>query len=173
MRAPARRGTSRRAPPRTPSPARPWWRPPGGPCCPCSRAASRPPPRRPLCCSSSRSVPRAAWLLPLTNLVPLCVSRASTSCRGQAYSSFTQACGVLDMVEPRDAFLASLCRFTLSPSEASQGEAVSSQPEVASGGASSPSDKDATPALRTPPLSESGGMDSPDAGERLSQARRS
>ena len=32
----------------------------------------------------------------------------------QGYQSCTQACGLLKLVEPRDAFLGSLCRFTLS-----------------------------------------------------------
>ncbi|CAI5471017.1 unnamed protein product [Closterium sp. Yama58-4] len=31
----------------------------------------------------------------------------------RAYQAFTQACGALDLVDPRDEFLASLCRFTL------------------------------------------------------------
>ncbi|EFJ19302.1 hypothetical protein SELMODRAFT_444206 [Selaginella moellendorffii] len=31
----------------------------------------------------------------------------------KAYQAFTQACGVLRIVEPRDAFLSSLCKFTI------------------------------------------------------------
>lgn len=31
----------------------------------------------------------------------------------QGYQSMTQACGMLEMKEQRDAFLTSLCRFTL------------------------------------------------------------
>ena len=36
----------------------------------------------------------------------------------QGYQSCTQACGLLSLVEPRDAFLSSLCTFTLSVPEA-------------------------------------------------------
>lgn len=32
----------------------------------------------------------------------------------QGYQLYTQACGMLEMVEPRDAYLSSLCSFTLS-----------------------------------------------------------
>ena len=35
-------------------------------------------------------------------------------CALQGYQSCTQACGLLCLVEPRDAFLTSLCTFTLS-----------------------------------------------------------
>ncbi|KAJ7563609.1 hypothetical protein O6H91_03G117100 [Diphasiastrum complanatum] len=35
----------------------------------------------------------------------------------KGYQAFTQACGVLRAVEPRDAFLASLCKFTLVQNE--------------------------------------------------------
>lgn len=31
----------------------------------------------------------------------------------QGYQVFTQACGMLEMVEPRDAFLGTLCEFAL------------------------------------------------------------
>ena len=34
-------------------------------------------------------------------------------CWHQGYQSMTQACGMLEMKEQRDAFLTSLCRFTL------------------------------------------------------------
>jgi hypothetical protein len=31
----------------------------------------------------------------------------------QGYQVFTQACGMLEMLEPRDAFLGTLCEFAL------------------------------------------------------------
>lgn len=39
----------------------------------------------------------------------------------QGYQSFTQASGLLRLNEPRDAFLSSLCTFTLSPSAEAAG----------------------------------------------------
>ncbi|CAI5995602.1 unnamed protein product [Closterium sp. NIES-65] len=46
----------------------------------------------------------------------------------RAYQAFTQACGALDLVDPRDEFLASLCRFTLVASPSMSTMAPPGQP---------------------------------------------
>ncbi|CAI5535817.1 unnamed protein product, partial [Closterium sp. Naga37s-1] len=46
----------------------------------------------------------------------------------RAYQAFTQACGALDLVDPRDEFLASLCRFTLVTSPSMSTMAPPGQP---------------------------------------------
>ncbi|CAI7842733.1 unnamed protein product, partial [Closterium sp. NIES-54] len=46
----------------------------------------------------------------------------------RAYQAFTQACGALDLVDPRDEFLASLCRFTLVASPSMTTVAAPGQP---------------------------------------------
>ena len=59
--------------------------------------------------------------------------------RLQGYQSCTQACGLLCMVEPRDAFLTSLCTFTLSLPDAAgpqeRSGSLSPPPKGASTGA--------------------------------------
>jgi hypothetical protein len=61
-----------------------------------------------------------------------CVSRAANPRfsrplpHPQGYQVFTQACGMLEMLEPRDAFLGTLCEFALANAAAT--EADGSQP---------------------------------------------
>ena len=50
----------------------------------------------------------------------------------QGYQLCTQACGILDLNEARDAFLSSLCEFTLSAVEESSLHASTSSQDVTS-----------------------------------------
>lgn len=57
----------------------------------------------------------------------------------QGYQLYTQACGMLELVEPRNAYLSSLCSFTLSNMEEAgeppERTSSPSEPPSANGGA--------------------------------------
>ena len=65
-----------------------------------------------------------ALLTSLSLVLARCSSEEIIQVVLKCYQSFTQACGMLDLLEPRDAFLASLCRYALPPRLAARHEAA-------------------------------------------------
>eukprot|EP00884_Botryococcus_braunii_P011071 jgi/Botrbrau1/19966/Bobra.0059s0082.1 len=73
--------------------------------------------RREISRAECEALVEATWklaLAALSQLLSRCASEALTIQLLRGYQVYTQACGMLEMVEPRDAFLSSLCSFTLS-----------------------------------------------------------
>eukprot|EP00966_Prymnesium_polylepis_P218773 5062847-Prymnesium_polylepis.1 len=61
---------------------------------------------------------QASWqplLGALSMLLARCSSEEAIQVLLKCYQSFTQACGILNLVQPRDEFLASLCCYALPP----------------------------------------------------------
>ena len=57
----------------------------------------------------------AALLTALSVLLARCSSEETIQELLKCYQSFTQACGILDLIQPRDEFLSSLCFYALPP----------------------------------------------------------
>ncbi|KAK3236704.1 hypothetical protein CYMTET_53172 [Cymbomonas tetramitiformis] len=94
-------------------------------------------------------------LLPLSILLARANGEALVLDLLKGYQSFTQTCGILDVADARDAFLASLCDFTLSQ------RAENQHPRLPSGEASPgaapgsfPSPTPPVPGLERPPREE-------------------